>query len=72
MEQVGFVSAPSDSGCDIDLQMAGGEFCGNATMSAAALVAMRSGKTPEQGDPEEVFDNPTQERTKQFLKNYQQ
>ncbi len=49
-EQVGFVSAPAESGCDITLRMAGGEFCGNATMSAAALVAMRSGATPKQGD----------------------
>ena len=51
VEQVGFVSAPSDSSRDIDLRMAGGEFCGNATMSAAALAVMRSGRTPKQGDP---------------------
>ena len=54
-EQVGFVSFPSgdvpeESDCDIRLRMAGGEFCGNATMSAAALVAMRSNRTPKQGD----------------------
>lgn len=51
VEQVGFVSAPAESGCDIRLRMAGGEFCGNATMSAAALVAMRGGAVPKQGDP---------------------
>ncbi len=32
-EQVGFLSAASDA--DVALDMAGGEFCGNATMSAA-------------------------------------
>ena len=37
-EQVGFLSA-GDSDCDISLQMAGGEFCGNAAMSAAAVFA---------------------------------
>lgn len=51
VEQVGFVSAPPDFSCDIDLRMAGGEFCGNATMCAAVLAVMRSGKTPKQGDP---------------------
>ncbi len=34
-EQVGFVSPGGEA--DISLRMAGGEFCGNATMSAAAL-----------------------------------
>lgn len=35
-EQVGFVTMnPKD--CDIALRMAGGEFCGNATLSTAAL-----------------------------------
>ena len=41
-EQVGFLSAP-DADCDIALRMAGGEFCGNAAMSAAALHCMRLG-----------------------------
>lgn len=37
-EQVGFVSlAPKEKNIDVTLRMAGGEFCGNATMSAAAL-----------------------------------
>ena len=40
-EQVGFLSAGPDS--DICLRMAGGEFCGNASMSSAALHDLRSG-----------------------------
>ena len=40
-EQVGFLSEAG--GCDIALRMAGGEFCGNATMSAAAFYAARNG-----------------------------
>ena len=40
-EQAGFLS--EGDGCDIALRMAGGEFCGNATMSAAAFFAMRRG-----------------------------
>lgn len=35
-EQVGFLSA-GDEECDISLTMAGGEFCGNAALSAAAV-----------------------------------
>lgn len=42
-EQVGFLSSGTD--CDIALRMAGGEFCGNAAMSAAALFAMQNGGT---------------------------
>ena len=44
VEQVGFVKF-SDGGQDdvrAELRMAGGEFCGNAAMSAAALYAIRS------------------------------
>ena len=33
---------------------------------------MAGGVIVEEGPPEHVIDNPTQERTKQFLKNYQQ
>lgn len=41
VEQVGFVSSSSGTVC---LQMAGGEFCGNATRSAAAaLLSFRTG-----------------------------
>ena len=42
-EQVGFLEAPGNSGCVLRLQMAGGEFCGNASISAAALYAARTG-----------------------------
>lgn len=40
-EQVGFISK-GDNECDIVLRMAGGEFCGNATMSTAAFFAKES------------------------------
>lgn len=43
-EQVGFVFCDCP-GADIRLQMAGGEFCGNATMSTGALFAKKSGLT---------------------------
>ena len=36
------------------------------------VIFMDNGVIVEQGDPEEVFGNPAQERTKQFLRNYQQ
>ena len=42
-EQVGFV-APGGAGA-IRLRMAGGEFCGNASMSAAALAFSRTGQS---------------------------
>ncbi|WP_213973882.1 hypothetical protein [Tepidanaerobacter acetatoxydans] len=37
-EQVGFIVPPSKKDSVIRLEMAGGEFCGNATLSAAAYV----------------------------------
>lgn len=40
-EQAGFVSP--DSTADIALRMAGGEFCGNASMSAAVYAAAQAG-----------------------------
>ena len=40
VEQVGFLSYKDDA--DIVLRMAGGEFCGNATMSAAAYLAKQN------------------------------
>ena len=48
VEQVGFVtyanlSALAEGIAPVSLRMAGGEFCGNATMCAAALFAIRSG-----------------------------
>lgn len=41
-EQVGFLQSGTN-GADIALRMAGGEFCANATMSAAAIWAHRHG-----------------------------
>ena len=43
VEQVGFLNPAGEDGLPA-LQMAGGEFCGNATMCAAALLSLR-GKT---------------------------
>ena len=40
-EQVGFLS--HDDSCDAALRMAGGEFCGNASMSAAVYTADKAG-----------------------------
>lgn len=41
-EQAGFVlSGPAQ--CDARLEMAGGEFCGNASLCTAALTALRTG-----------------------------
>ena len=42
-EQVGFIEAPENSDCALRLQMMGGEFCGNASISAAALIAENLG-----------------------------
>ena len=42
-EQVGFIEKPTLPGARARLQMAGGEFCGNASMSMAALLAFRGG-----------------------------
>ena len=44
VEQVGFVSLEAAAGdVPVSLRMAGGEFCGNASMCAAALYAARAG-----------------------------
>ena len=51
VEQVGFVrffSEPDRDACQIDLQMAGGEFCGNASMCAAGLFLLSD---PAADDP---------------------
>ena len=40
-EQVGFLEEPTLPGARMRLQMMGGEFCGNATMSLAALLAFQ-------------------------------
>ena len=45
-EQVGFLEKPTDSRALVRLQMMGGEFCGNAAMSAAAYVFFLSGFHP--------------------------
>lgn len=45
VEQVGFVTLPETPGGEPRLRMAGGEFCGNASMSAAALSLLRCGET---------------------------
>lgn len=54
VEQVGFVrftaSAMGDTPVDGELRMAGGEFCGNATMSAAALLLLRQKQPSRMGD----------------------
>lgn len=42
-EQVGFLEAPEDPCCAVRLQMMGGEFCGNATLSAASVVMQQIG-----------------------------
>ena len=42
-EQVGFIEAAEMSGARARLQMMGGEFCGNASMSLAAWLAYRDG-----------------------------
>ena len=46
VEQVGFLSLPAFPALPY-LRMAGGEFCGNASMCAAALTALRRGMKPE-------------------------
>ena len=42
VEQVGFVRFPEDGLIDAELQMAGGEFCGNASLCTAALFDLRN------------------------------
>ena len=46
VEQVGFLSLPAFPALAV-LRMAGGEFCGNASMCAAALTALRRGMKAE-------------------------
>lgn len=47
-EQVGFLS--EKEGCDIALDMAGGEFCGNASMSAGVIAVLKAEKSsPDAG-----------------------
>ncbi|MCK9859669.1 diaminopimelate epimerase [Paenibacillus sp. ATY16] len=42
-EQVGFICRPTKQGAHGSLQMAGGEFCGNACMAMAAYLAIENG-----------------------------
>ena len=42
-EQVGFLEKPTMPGAQLRLQMMGGEFCGNATMSVGACLAWKNG-----------------------------
>ncbi len=44
-EQVGYLMPPTAAGARARLQMMGGEFCGNASMAAAAWLARESGET---------------------------
>ena len=53
VEQVGFVRLPAEEGVPVELCMAGGEFCGNASMSAAALYLLRRGRAAS-GEAETV------------------
>lgn len=43
VEQVGFIERPQHPDALLRLQMMGGEFCGNASMSAAAFAAKQDG-----------------------------
>lgn len=45
-EQAGFIEEPAMPGAKARLQMMGGEFCGNATMCMAALIARDEGIMP--------------------------
>ncbi|MDO4481222.1 MAG: diaminopimelate epimerase [Bacillota bacterium] len=45
-EQVGFLEPAENPAAAVRLQMMGGEFCGNASISAAAFMAERSGIKP--------------------------
>ncbi len=49
VEQVGFVRLPGEDDAPVELRMAGGEFCGNASMSAAALYRLRRGTASADG-----------------------
>ncbi|TQK63902.1 diaminopimelate epimerase [Brevibacillus sp. AG162] len=42
-EQVGFIESPNKYGAAAHLQMAGGEFCGNACMALATFIAHENG-----------------------------
>ncbi len=48
IEQVGFLEQPESPDARLRLQMMGGEFCGNATMSTAAYLAQQE-QLPDRG-----------------------
>ncbi len=50
VEQVGFVRYGANGGADVFLRMAGGEFCGNASICAAALFLLRKREEREDAD----------------------
>lgn len=52
-EQVGFLEKAERPGARLRLQMMGGEFCGNAAISAAAIII--GCLEPEYGDASELF-----------------
>lgn len=52
-EQVGFLEAPEKTGARLRLQMMGGEFCGNAAISAAAIITCCL--EPDGGSVRELF-----------------
>lgn len=54
VEQVGFLEPPALPGAKLRLQMMGGEFCGNASMSAAAWLTERKGLPMPASVPLEV------------------
>ena len=53
-EQVGYLEEPADPKARARLQMMGGEFCGNASMAAAAWLAREDGAAGETVVPLEV------------------
>lgn len=61
VEQVGFVGYESVEGVDAQLRMAGGEFCGNASISAAALYLLH-GRDSRTGELDEVSEGDEWER----------
>ena len=52
-EQVGFMETPEKAGAQLRLQMMGGEFCGNAAISAAAIIV--GCLEPDGGSVREIF-----------------
>lgn len=51
-EQVGFIEKPSSPASSLRLQMMGGEFCGNASISTAALALSK--RNPAEGEKDDI------------------